>query len=218
MLETKASPANRSTSHTHSTQQVRLTDKVTAGSRRAPELKMSRKCLTLGPNFIPYVLNHECSFSFFFARLKLYLFCIQESKKNNCTTPQGWQRESFCRPLNSVLIFLSGAGPVCDLEVFELFSRYFICKYKQVLNPGCSQYHRYRLFPPGDFFCRVLCAALHRLQMIRLGLLTTPSLRTSRPSATLVSLRNIQQAGDFPVFRFDFVFLEMVKKPNKFTW
>lgn len=54
--------------------------------------------------------------------------------------------------------------------------------------------------------------------MIRLGLLTTPSLRTSRPLATLVSLRNIQQAGDFPVFRFDFVFLEMVKKPNKFTW
>lgn len=74
MLETKASPANLSTSHTHSTQQVRLTDKVTAGSRRrAPELKMSRKCLTLGPNFIPYVLNHECSFSFFFCTPKTLL-------------------------------------------------------------------------------------------------------------------------------------------------
>lgn len=217
MLETKASLANLSPSHTHTTLQVRLTDKFTAGSRR--RIKDEQEMFDIrsklySVRFKPWMFI----FIFFFARLKLYLFCIQESKKNNCTTPQGWQRESFCRPLKSVLIFLSGAGPVCDLEVFELFSRYFICKYKQVLNPGCSQYHQYRLFPPGDFFCRVLCAALHRLQMIRLGLLTTPSLRTSRPSATLVSLRNIQQAGDFPVFRFDFVFLEMVKKPNKFTW
>lgn len=28
--------------------------------------KVDRKCLTLGPNFIPYILNHECSFFFFF--------------------------------------------------------------------------------------------------------------------------------------------------------
>lgn len=34
MLETKASLANLSTSHTHTTLQVRLTDKFTAGSRR----------------------------------------------------------------------------------------------------------------------------------------------------------------------------------------
>lgn len=54
-------------------------------------------------------------FFFYLARLKLYLFCIQESKKNNCTTPQGWQRKSFSRPLCPP--FLPGAGPVCDLEV-----------------------------------------------------------------------------------------------------
>lgn len=162
---------------------------------------MSRKCLTLGPNFIPYVLNHECSFSFFFARLKLYLFCIQESKKNNCTTPQGWQRESFLPPTKQCPHFLSGAGPVCDLEVFELFSRYFICKYKQVLNPGCSQYHRYCLFPPGDFFCRVLRAALHRLQTIRLGLLTTPS-PSCFPSVGRARLSRQYSAGGwfFPCF------------------
>lgn len=35
---------------------------------------------------------------FIFSRLKLYLFCIQESKKNNCTTPQGRQKESIATP------------------------------------------------------------------------------------------------------------------------
>ncbi len=37
-------------------------------------------------------------FIFIFSRLKLYFFCIQESKKNNCTTPQGRQKESIATP------------------------------------------------------------------------------------------------------------------------
>ena len=85
-----------------------LTNSVLGSQHRqwVPEVKTG-KCMTLGPNFIPYILNHECSFSFF-AGLKLYLLCIQQSKKNNCTTPQGWQRKSFCRPLKSVLLFCPG--------------------------------------------------------------------------------------------------------------
>lgn len=54
--------------------------------------------------------------------------------------------------------------------------------------------------------------------MIRLGLLTTPSLQNSHLLARLVYYHDIQQAGDFPRVSFHFVFLEMVKKPNKFTW
>lgn len=47
---------------------------------------------------------HFKPWMFIFSRLKLYLFCIQESKKNNCTTPQGRQKESIATSIISMFV------------------------------------------------------------------------------------------------------------------
>lgn len=72
---------------------------ILSSMKNGQEKKIDNRSKLYSVHFKPWMLI----FLFFFSRLKLYLFCIQESKKNNCTTPQGWQRKSFCHPLKSVL-------------------------------------------------------------------------------------------------------------------
>lgn len=75
-----------------------------------PELSSKQVCRYKVQPLFHTFLNHECSF---FSRLKLYSFCIQESKKNNCTTPQGRQKESIATQtipirLSDVQVFVAG--------------------------------------------------------------------------------------------------------------
>lgn len=93
MLETEHKHYRQT--HQHSAQWLWLTNIVLLRSSNKRQVEMyDIRSKLYSVHFKPWM--------FIFARLKLYLFCIQESKKNNCTTPHSWQKKSFCRPLKSV--------------------------------------------------------------------------------------------------------------------
>lgn len=186
-------------------------------------------------------MNVHFLLSFFCTPKTLLVFFVYKSLRKTTAQHHKVDRESpFCRPPGGKkkkkkkvsFVFLCGRGrgglvQFVTRESFAIIPPWFSSAH---MNTGQSEFiflspflrQKRPRFRPSGLLVRVLCAALHRLQMILPGPRTTPCGQTShQPSGLRVSshapLLPPPPPPTLPRVWFHFVFLEMVKKANKFT-